>query len=523
MFHAVVARVATPYGLHIRTRAGEGQACRGWLNHEELVLVEQEPYLLHEEPSFFWKQEAAPALPWRLGTVLRWFSDRGYGFLREGDGAEGKGEGGRDGKGGEEFFLHRNNLRIPLVGSENEASIVRPGCRVEFQARVGRKGSCAPRAVLLPMTAPKNLRRGTVVKWMEEGGFGFIKPDLEEPGKGKSGGKANGEEGLFVYRTSLEGDHVPAQGTDLKGRRVEYLKVLETGKPAAKRCVLLPEETTWVWKRVQAPLVSTPWYKLDKDCGSGFVKGGRDRNGDPCLVLEAATRAAYEYCLMDLPCAPYKCVKLRSVAKQPQQAPCPASSQQEGRAALSMPAFLVQPGAPPHGGAQETSAPQQDQERQLGIGRPMEALRRVDDAGREEKWTAVCPYNGLESVSDGNQEHGYLPIQAGDTVMVRIGEPANPGEPHNRFRQYRYGWLVSSQPGELQSPPAPPTAEAVPPLAPWHAPSGELLAPASPPAAGPPTTPRSVENSSLSGARLRAQEGWFPEECCVRTREHFFW
>ena len=128
--------------------------------------------------------EPPPGKRHRGGTATFWQKEKGFGFIKPND-------------GGEEVFVHESALRLlPPVR-------LTPGVRVEFLGKTKARSVYVTHPVITG-------RIGTVCRWYEDKGFGFI----------KSGHPHN--KGVFVHRTGLR----QSCGQRLEnGDRVEFDQV----------------------------------------------------------------------------------------------------------------------------------------------------------------------------------------------------------------------------------------------------------------------------------------------------------
>lgn len=161
------------------------------------------------------------------GTLVRWNSDKGFGFIKPDD-------------GGEDIFCHRTSIEDGdcfIEGSQlsytkgwddrknkERADNVTGGSQRGMGAGAAAAAYAAPAGYAAygapppgyPGAVPAGRLGGTVKRWNEASGFGFIKPD-------------DGTEDIFVHRTSIEGAEALPDGA-----RVTYVKEYDGSKSKAK-------------------------------------------------------------------------------------------------------------------------------------------------------------------------------------------------------------------------------------------------------------------------------------------------
>lgn len=95
------------------------------------------------------------------GTMLRWNSERGFGFIKPGD-------------GGDDIFCHISNL----VDGEDSVRDGDPVSYVlEFDDRAEQNRAVSVRYIGTEVRGAAERMNGTITNWNSEKGFGFIKPE----------------------------------------------------------------------------------------------------------------------------------------------------------------------------------------------------------------------------------------------------------------------------------------------------------------------------------------------------------
>lgn len=169
------------------------------------------------------------------GTV-RWFdTERGFGFLFLGDGAE-------------DLFVHASE-----VMNDDGSKLLREGQVVEFELGEGDRGPQARRVRVTGDTDP-GAALGVLgtVSWYEPGkGYGFITPD---------GGGAE----IFAHSSAIVGGGVISEG-----QRVAFLVVEGEKGPQADHLLPLGAEAAGRPVAADGADGTVSWYDADK--GFGFV------------------------------------------------------------------------------------------------------------------------------------------------------------------------------------------------------------------------------------------------------------
>jgi len=196
------------------------------------------------------------------GVVVRWLHDKGIGFIhKDGDAAPTGNSGG--------IFTHRSEVDI-----EKPHRSPKVGSRVEFHVDETDKG---PKAVNVraigggPCPGGRQ-KKGTVVKWIDNRGFGFIKVD----------GAASDDEDVFAMDKELWEE----AGRLNSGDRVEFdIRTKQNGKLAAtyitkegNLCLLCNACNQVGHHRNECPQVGN-WSGGRGGRGRGG-RGGRGRGGD---------------------------------------------------------------------------------------------------------------------------------------------------------------------------------------------------------------------------------------------------